>query len=251
MIRRSIGWLLAAALSAAPVVASEGTVTVCAAASLKEAFFEIGRVLETASPETRVAFNFAASGQLVQQIAHGAPCDVLATADPDSMDRAVRDGRVVPDTRATFASNQLVLVVPAEGSTSVGGLDDLASAAGVRVALGTPESVPAGLYAKEALQLAGRWDVLKDRLVFGENVRQVLDYVARGEVGAGFVYATDARLMPDRVRVVGPVKTKRPILYPIAVIRDGGNEDGGRRFVEAVRSESGRRVLGRFGFGAP
>lgn len=251
MIRRSIGCVLAAALSAVPAVASDGTITVCAAASVREAFFEIGRTLEAAAPEVKMAFHFAASGQLVQQIAHGAPCDVLATADPDSMDRAVRDGRVVPGTWATFASNQLVLVVPAKGSSSIGGLDDLARAEGVRIALGTPESVPAGLYAKEALQLAGRWGMLKDRCVFGENVRQVLDYVARGEAEAGFVYSTDARLMPDRVRVIGPVKTKRPILYAIALIEGGGNEQGGRRFVEAVRSESGGRVLGRYGFGAP
>ena len=251
MIRRCFLYGILVVVSIVRANAAEVPTTVCAAASLKEAFFAIGRSVEAASPGTKVAFNFAASGQLAQQIAQGAPCDVLATADQDSMDRAARNGRVVADTRVDFVSNTLVLVVPAAGSSPVGGLADLASAAVARIAIGKPESVPAGHYAQEALALAGRWEALKSKYVFGENVRQVLDYVARGEVEAGFVYSTDARLMKDTVRVVGPVKTKRPILYPIAVIRDGGNESGARRFVDAVRSESGRSVLARCGFGEP
>jgi molybdate transport system substrate-binding protein len=248
---RSIACGLLIAFSLARAGGSEVPITVCAAASLKEAFFEIGRSFEAASAGTKVAFNSGASGQLVQQVGQGAPCDVLATADEDSMDRAVRGGRVVPGTRVSFASNTLVLVVPAKGSSAIAGLADLQDPVVAHIAIGTPESVPAGAYAKEALELAGQWEALKPKLVYGENVRQVLDYVAQGEVQAAFVYATDARLMKEDVRVVVPVKTKRAILYPIAVILDGGNEPGGRRFVDAVRSESGRRVLARCGFGEP
>jgi len=250
------GWIvfgILIAFSIVPAGVANVPITVCAAASLKEAFLEIGRAFEAASPDSKVAFNFGASGQLVQQVAQGAPCDVLATADQDTMDRAARSGRFVAETRANFASNTLVLVVPAEGSIAIGGLQDLASAPVKHIAIGTPESVPAGLYAKEALELAGQWDALKPKYVFAENVRQVLDYVATAEAEVGFVYSTDARLMKDRVRVVAPVKTKRPIVYPLVVIRDGGNEAGGRRFVEAVSAEGARggrdaaRVRGRRG----
>jgi molybdate transport system substrate-binding protein len=101
------------------------------------------------------------------------------------------------------------------------------------------------------LEQAGQWDALSKKYVFGQNVRQVLDYVSRGEVDAGFVYVTDAALMKDRVKVALEVPTREPIVYPIAVVKGGGNEKGARQFIDYVKSDSGRQVLTKFGFANP
>jgi molybdate transport system substrate-binding protein len=120
-----------------------------------------------------------------------------------------------------------------------------------RIGIGTPESVPAGRYAREALELANQWEALKEKYIFGQNVRQVLDYVARGEVEAGFVYLTDAALMKGRVKVALQAEVKRPILYPIAVIKGGGNDKAARSFLGFVQSEAAQRILAKHGFAKP
>jgi molybdate transport system substrate-binding protein len=242
--------LAALALASTPW-AMAADLTVSAAVSLSNAFTEIGKDYEKANPGTRVLFNFGASGQLVQQISRGAPADVLATADLDTMDRAQSQKLVVTDTRVNFVSNKLVVVVPEDGSIAIQSLAGLENPAVKRIGMGTPESVPAGRYAKEALELAGEWDKLKDKYVYGQNVRQVLDYVARGEVDAGFVYATDAALLKNRVKVALEAQVKKPILYPIAAVRGSGNEKLARGFVDYVKSDAAQSVLAKYGFGKP
>ena len=242
MAKKLVGFALAALFVS---LAHASEITVSAAASLQNAFAEIGK-----SAGSKVSFNFGASGQLLQQIEKGAPADVFATADLDTMDKAAAQGLILADTRVNFASNTLVLVVPATRN-AVTSMATLGDADIERIALGTPESVPAGSYAKAALEAAGKWDALKGKYVFGQNVRQVLDYVARGEVDAGFVYATDAALMKDKVRVAATVRSPKPILYPIAVVKGSPHEEAARAFVSLVRSDAGRNILAGFGFGAP
>lgn len=225
--------------------------TVSAAASLTNAFGEIGRLYEQVNPGSKVLFNFGASGSLLQQIARGAPVDVFATADLETMDRAQKQNLIARDTRSNFAANRLVLVVPQDAKAHVAALADLSGPGVARIALGNPESVPAGRYAREVLESAGLWESLKDKYVFGQNVRQVLDYVARGEVDAAMVYSTDSRAMKGRVDVVVELATMTAILYPIAAVKGGGNEKSARRFIDLVRSEQGQAVLSRYGFKAP
>lgn len=225
--------------------------TVSAAASLTNAFTEIATSYEGANPGSRVLLNFGSSGSLLQQVARGAPVDVFASADQDTMDRAQKQNLILDETRRDFAANALVLVVPAKGDSFVSAAADLTKPSVARIAVGIPDSVPAGRYAKEALTLQQLWEPLKDKFVYGQNVRQVLDYVARGEVDAGVVYATDAAIMKNKVRVVGVLQTRRPILYPIAVVRGGGSENAGRRFAAFVLSDQGRQILERHGFSAP
>jgi molybdate transport system substrate-binding protein len=105
-----------------------------------------------------------------------------------------------------------------------------------------------GRYTKEFLEKEGMWNFLVPKYVYGQNVRQVLDYVARGEVEAGFVYLTDALLFKDKVRVVLEATTQTPIVYPIAVVKGGGNEKGGHQFVAFVRSEKAQAILQKYGF---
>jgi molybdate transport system substrate-binding protein len=239
----------AALLCSAPAPAAD--VTVSAAASLTNAFNEIGKAYEQVQPGTRVLFNYGSSGALLQQIYRGAPVDVLATADLETMDRAQKQNLIARDTRKNFVSNKLAVVVPLDSKLHVSALADLAAATVQRIGIGAPDSVPAGRYAREALELAGQWAALKDKYIFGQNVRQVLDYVARGEVDAGFVYVTDAALMRDKVKVAIQVELSNAILYPIAVVKGGGNEKAARGFLAFVQSEAGQKILAKHGFARP
>ncbi len=226
-------------------------ITVSAASSLTNAFQEIGRQFEKERPQDRVLFNFGSSGQLVQQIVRGAPVDVFASADEDSMNKAEKEGAIDRPSRFDFARNLLVLIVPVDSRLTVRTLRDVSQPAFGRIAIGNPDSVPAGRYAKAALEKAGLWSALQGRLVNTVNVRQALDYVARGEADAGFVYGSDARLMPSRVRSALEVEVPQPILYPVAVVRGGGNRSGGAAFVAYLRSKTALDILVKYGFQTP
>jgi molybdate transport system substrate-binding protein len=176
---------------------------------------------------------------------------VFASADEETMDKAARQGLVNSASRTSFARNQLVVVVPAVSSPPYARLTELARPEVKRIAIGNPESVPAGRYAKEVLETARLWADLQPKIVNAQNVRQVLDYVARDEVDAGFVYATDAALAVNRVRVVERPATAVTILYPIAVVSGAANAELAAAFVRFVRGESGQRILAGFGFLRP
>lgn len=220
-------------------------IVVSAAASLTNAFRDIGKRFEAAHPGDTVVFNFAASDVLLAQIDKGAPVDVFASADEQTMDRAAGHARIERATRRDFAANRLVIVVP-KGARPVASVAALKDAAVRRVAIGSPETVPAGRYARAAL--AGAWDALQPKLVRGQNVRQVLDYVARGEVDAGLVYETDAAIMPDRVTVTARVALARPVHYPIAVVTGSREARLATTFVGFVTSAEGLGILERYGF---
>lgn len=221
---------------------------VSAAASLTEAFHEVGRDFETAHPGTHVAFNFGASEVLLRQIEQGAPADVFASADEVTMDKAVAAGFVAAPTRKDFAANALVLVVPIKASTIPGSIADLRNEAYKTIAIGIPDSVPAGRYAKQALVAAKLWDTLQPKIVQAQNVRQTLDYVARGEAEAGFVYATDAAVQAQKVRVAVNVPTTTPVRYPVGVIADCARKPTACEFEQFLLSAQGQAVFARHGF---
>ncbi len=248
-VRRCVGLcttLVAFAVLSLPAQAEE--LTVSAAASLREAFSEVGKAFEASRPGTKVIFNFAASGPLLQQIAQGAPVDVFASADQETMDRAAAQGLIAKDTRVTFASNGLVLVVPASAARTPGSLKDLATDVYKRIAVGNPATVPAGRYAREAADAAGVSKALKDKLIFGDNVRQVLTYVGRAEVDAGFVYRTDAMIDRGRVRIVLEVPTKKLVNYPIVQILASKQAGLSREFIAFVTAPPAQSILARYGF---
>ncbi len=243
--------LLAALLLATCQPVLGGEITVSAAASLTNAFKEIARNYEAVNPGAKVALNFGASGALLQQIAKGAPVDVLATADQETMDLADRQHLLNIGERRNFAGNSLVVVVPANAPNNIKRLADLTLPAVKRLAIAIPASVPIGRYAKQALEKSSLWMALEPKTISTQHVRQSLDYVARGEVDAGFVYATDAALMPDKVRVAMTVAVDPPILYPIAVLARAPNGEAAKRFVGYVQSPAAQAVLTKFGFSKP
>lgn len=245
---KRVGLLMVLLLSI-PATAAE--LTVSAAASLTESFREIVSAYQDAYPGTQVHLNLAASGVLLQQISRGAPVDVLASADEVTMDRAQAGGLVVPHTRHVFASNSLWLVVPLSSESMPASLVALTAEEYQRVAIGHPDSVPAGRYAKQALQQAGLWDAVQPRAILTQNVRQALNYVVRGEVDAGFVYATDAHSVRERVRPAFQVALADGIRYPLAMVTASRQPDEALRFIDFVRSDRGQSILRRHGFGAP
>src|SRR5690606_34709818 len=128
---------------------------------------------------------------------------------------------------------------------------DLKAAAVKRVALGNPATVPVGRYTKASLESTGDWDAVKQREILGQNVRQVLDYVARGEVDAGFVFATDAAILPEQVKVAARLPAPVPVLYPIALVKRDARAPQAEAFMAYVLSEQGQAVLGKYGFSRP
>jgi molybdate transport system substrate-binding protein len=224
---------------------------VSAAASLTNALRDVASQFETSHPGTKVVLNFASSDVLLAQIAKGAPVDVLATADRESMDRAEKQDLLAPGTRRTLLSNTLVLIAPASSALALQGLESLTDPAVRRIAIGNPASVPAGRYARESLQNAGLWSRLEPKLVTAQNVRQALDYVARGEVDAGLVYATDAAIMAGKVRIAAQAATSKPIAYPIAVVKDSRNRAAAEAFFEFLDSQPARATFARHGFSRP
>ncbi len=238
-------------LTCLTATAGAADIIVSAASSLTNAFNDIGKEFEKANPGHKVLFNFAGSGALLQQIARGAPVDVFAPADQDTMDKAAAQNLILRSSRADFTRNTLVVVVPADANSTLADLNGLGSTSVKRIAISNPETVPAGKYAKAVLEAFGLWDVLKDKMINTQNVRQSLDYVARGEVDAGFVYATDALAMRGKVTLVFNVPTKAAITYPIAVVKGNGKENMAIRFVEFVKSEAAQKILRQHGFGLP
>lgn len=243
--------LLCLLLMVAALPATAAELTVSAASSLTESFRDIASAYEAAHPGTKVDLNFAASGVLLQQVSRGAPVDVLATADTETMAQAAKGGLLETDSRQTFATNQLVVVVPPGRKDAPRTLSALAGKGVQRVAIGNPDSVPVGRYARAALRDAGLWEAITAKTITTQNVRQSLDYVARGEVDAGFVYASDYQAMPGRVVRAFDVPLKTPINYPVSVIKDSARAAEARRFVAFVVSPQGQAILRRRGFGAP
>jgi molybdate transport system substrate-binding protein len=225
--------------------------TVSAAASLTNALKEVAAAFEKGHPGTKVVCNFAASGVLLQQMAKGAPVDVFAAADQKTMNQAQEKKLIATATRKNFVTNRLVLIVPMDSKLTLSGLQDLTGPQVNRIAVGNPATVPAGRYAKEALDKAGLWDKLSAKFVLAESVRQVLDYVRRGEVDAGLVYSTDAAIAQGKVKVMQTVTEHAPILYPIAVTVSTDKKALAQSFVDFVVSPPAQAIFAKFGFGKP
>ncbi|MEH3085784.1 MAG: molybdate ABC transporter substrate-binding protein [Xylophilus ampelinus] len=249
--RRGLALAALGALLALPLAVAAQQITVSAAASLTDAFKEIGQRFEASRPGASVRFNFAASGVLLQQIDQGAPADVFASADQETMDRAADRKLLAAGTRRNFAGNALVLIEPTRDAVGIGSLRALAAPAVRRIAIGKPATVPVGRYTRAALEGAGLWAALEPKFVQADSVRQVLDYVARGEADAGFVYRTDARIMAGKVTVSLEPGGVPPVRYPVAVVQDSRQQALAREFVDFLGSDAARQVLGRFGFDRP
>jgi molybdate transport system substrate-binding protein len=238
-------------LTVAGVGAEEVTVSV--AVSLKEAVEELGRGFMAARPGVTLRYNFGASGDLQKQIEAGAPIDLFLSAAQRQMDELEKRNLVVAGSRRAFARNVLTVIKPADSRIDIAKPVDLLEPRVGRIVIGSPKTVPAGQYAEESLRALGLWERLQPKLVFSENVRQALNYVARGEVDAGFVYTTDAAARAQGVKEAfrPPEDSYRPVVYPGAVVAASKQPALAQAFLDLLSGPQGRTVLSRFGFQPP
>lgn len=224
------------------------SLTISAAASLKDAMEEIKSIYTKENPTVSLTYNFGASGALQQQIEQGAPVDVFVSAGMKQIDELEKKGLLIDQTKRNLLKNRLVLIVPLD-SPGMAELTDLLDARIERVALASPESAPAGQYAKEALTKVGMWDALKPRLVIAKDVRQVLTYVETGNVDAGLLYQTDAKVSNKvRIAVTVPEAYHAPIVYPAAVLKGTKHLGEAKRFVDFLLGERAKAVFEKYGF---
>lgn len=253
MRRRPILAALAALAVAVPAHAQAGA-TVFAAASLTDALRALGQAW-AARGHPAPRFSFAASSALARQIEQGAPADLFLSADEAWMDYLQSRTLIATETRRSPIGNALVLVAPADRArrvTLARGTDLLALAAGGRIAVGDPAHVPAGRYAKAALDWLGQWQAVAPRLARADNVRAALLLVERGEAPLGIVYATDAAAAPG-VAVLGtfPPESHPPIAYPFAVTRRGAQSAEARALHAFLSGPEAAATWQRFGFTLP
>lgn len=240
---------LALGLSAATVRAEE--VVVFAAASLTNALNEVSAAFAARTGHTMKP-SYAASSALAKQVEQGAPAHVFASADLKWMDYMVEKKLVDPDTRFNLLGNTLVLVAPADSPTSkveIGPKTDIAALVGTgHVATGNPDSVPVGLYFKQAMQRSGQWEAVRPKIASTDSVRAALAFVERGEVPYGVVYATDAAVS-KKVKVVGvfPDTMHDPIVYPFALVA-GMESPAAKALLDYIRSPAATGVFVKHGF---
>lgn len=221
--------------------------TVSAAASLQDALTDLASMYEKQHKNVQITYNFGGSGALQQQISQGAPVDVFFSAAEDKFDALVDDGDIAKKDGTDLLTNDLVLVTPVANDKKITSFEQLTKAD--NVALGTPESVPAGQYGIETLKSIDVWTKIKPHIVYAKDVRQVLTYAETGNVDAGIVYKTDA-LTSDHVKIVATANSKShtPIIYPVGVVKKSKHFDEATAFYEFLQSDEAMRVFKDYGF---
>jgi molybdate transport system substrate-binding protein len=231
----------------APAVSAE-EIQVYAAASLTDALQEIASDYERESGD-KVLLNLGASSALARQIQEGAPADLFISADEAKMDALQKRGLVLQGTRRSLLSNTLVIVVPSDSSLKIGSAQDLATSKVRALALAEPQSVPAGIYAKEYLRSIKLWGKVLDKIVPTENVRGALAAVEAGNVEAGIVYKTDAQISRKvKIAFEVPAAEGPKISYPLAVLAESRKQAAARKLLAYLESPAALDVFRRYGF---
>ncbi|QIR38323.1 molybdate ABC transporter substrate-binding protein [Tolypothrix sp. PCC 7910] len=228
--------------------AQTASLTISAAASLKDAMDEIKPLYSKEKSNISLTYNFGSSGALQQQIEQGAGVDVFISAATKQIDALQQKGLLVDGTRKDLLKNQIVLIAP-QNSTFVTDFKDLVSPNIKRIALGEPKSVPAGQYAQQILSSLKILNQLKGKTVYAKDVRQALNYVESGNADAGLVYFSDAKSTP-KVKIVATASenTHSPIVYPIAVLKSSKKIDTAKDFVQFLSSNEAKSVFEKRGF---
>lgn len=225
------------------------SLTVAAAADLQFAFTEIGALFEKETGG-RVVFSFGSTGNLARQIENGAPVDIFAAASLQFIEDLVSQGLLIANTRQVYALGRIVLASNRQAGLRLHDLRDLLRPEVKRVALANPEHAPYGLAAKQALESLGIWNLVRPKLVYGENVRQALQYVQTGNAEAGIVALSIANV-PEVTYFLIDEWLHRPLKQALAVVKGTKNEDLARRFIAFVNGPKGRSIMKRYGFLLP
>ena len=228
----------------------EQSILVAAAASLKNAYEdELIQMFEEQYPGVTVEGTYDSSGKLQTQIEEGLEADVFMSAATKQMKALDDEGMIASDSIVNLLENKIVLIVPAGSDSKIDSFEKIGDAASI--ALGDPESVPAGQYAKEALTNLNVWDSIQDKVSFGTNVTEVLNQVAAASADAGIVYATDAASKADQVTVVAEApegSLEKKVIYPVAVVKATTHEDAAKAFVDFLQTPEAIAVFESYGF---
>lgn len=221
-------------------------ILVSAAASLTDVLNELAEKYQEEHPETEISFTFGGSGALQTQIEEGAPVDLFFSAAEENMDALEEKGLIDTETSRDLLKNEIVLITPKDGTDAVT-FESLPGNA-ERIALGEPESVPAGKYAQQIFEQIGNWEAVKEHAVFAGNVREVLTWVENGEAACGVVYATDAATS-ENIQVICNAPENGPeVLYPAAVVKDCRNPEGAEEFLTYLSGEEAAKSFESWGF---
>ncbi|MCP3779029.1 molybdate ABC transporter substrate-binding protein [Paenibacillus sp. MZ03-122A] len=226
--------------------------TISAAASLTDALKEIQHSYESTHTDIKLNFNFGGSGALEKQIEQGAPSDLFLSASTKNMKSLVDQQLIDTKKQKTWLTNELVAVIPADGTMNIASVTDLTKKEVKKVAIGIPESVPAGNYAQEALMKAKLWDTLQSKLVQAKDVRQVLQYVETGNADVGFVYRTDA-LTSQKAKIAFEVnpKTYSLVEYPVGIVKATKHIQEAEDFYAYLQSQESLNIMDKYGFTIP
>ena len=226
-------------------------VNLAAAASLKNVYDEkLIPMFEQKYPGVKVTPTYASSGDLQTQIENGLETDVFMSAANKQMNALVDKGIIDNKTNLQFLENKVVLIVPADSNSNISSFEDLKNVEG-NIAIGDPESVPAGQYAQEVLNNTGIWDDVQSKLSLCTDVTAVLNQVAQGSAECGIVYSTDAKSMPDDVKVVCEASDDAldtPVIYPVAAVKDTNDTDATNAFMDFLQTKEAKDVFVDYGF---
>jgi molybdate transport system substrate-binding protein len=225
------------------------TLTVSAAADLTPAFQALGKQFERETG-IRINFNFGSTGQLTQQIEQGAPVDLFAAANVSFIEELEQKELIIPETKALYARGRIVLWARSDSKLKLERLEDLAGAHFQKIAIANPEHAPYGQAAREALQTAGIWEKVKPRLVYGENIRQTLQYAETGNVEAAIV-ALSLSIESGGRWVMIPENLHQPLNQALAVIKKTQHVEEARHFATYINGPQGREVMRKYGFILP
>lgn len=247
--------LVIASLLVAPLLATtqktSATILVGAASSLTDVMEELAHTYETGNPGLKLIVTYGSSGSLQKQIEQGAPIDVFISASPKQVDALESEGLLLEGSKKDLVINNLVLVTPF-GNNTVKGFSTLASGEFSSLAIGEPNSVPAGKYADQTLSYLGLKTKVQKNLIYTKDVRQVLAYIASDAVDAGFVYSTDALSTGDvQVVAIAPRESHDPIIYPAAVIKDSRSITAALAFIAWLSGAKAQGIFTEFGFSSP
>jgi molybdate transport system substrate-binding protein len=232
----------------APAPEPRRDLTVSAAISLKDVLNAAAQLYRAERPDTEIHFNLGASGTLQRQIEQGAPVDVFISASEDQMNSLESQGLLLSGTRRDLLKNSIVLIVP-KGKTGITSFDDLAKPQVKMIAIGQPQTVPAGKYAQEVLTHFHLYDQLKPKYVLGKDVRQVLTYVITANADAGIVYATDAKTTGEvSVVATAPEDSHSPVIYPVAILKNSKQPDEAKHFLEFLAAAKAQAIFEKYGF---
>jgi molybdate transport system substrate-binding protein len=221
--------------------------TISAAASLQDALTDIKTTFEKEHPNVKITYNFGASGALQQQISQGAPVDIFFSAAENKFQKLEQEGLIEKKNGTDLLGNDLVLIVPKDSSKGIKSFEKLTKAD--KIALGSPESVPAGQYGKETLGNLNILSAVEGKVVYAKDVRQVLTYVETENVDAGIVYKTDA-LTSTKVKIAATAaeNSHAPIIYPVGVMKNSSHPKEAALFYEYLQSKKSMKIFEKYGF---